>query len=470
MSEVTHPTHGRGKVLRSLRGGRYYLVRFEGQSAPWQVRESELTWDQSRIEAPARPASPKKKKGARNEPTLKTLEALRLGVVPSEGVEVYTVGRDVELAMVRSDLEAAEGSGAARVILGDYGTGKTHLLEVIESMALERNFVVSRLVLDNEEVSPSHPKRVYRSLVQGLTYPDLLGRRGLTPLFEQVQAKVPDTFFDPVHPSYHRYLSPFLAYYRELEGESDQRAVLEEAMDFIEGHPSLSNVELERELRRATRLRGHRLFALMDYRPWAHLYTYLVGGISYLIQQAGYRGLAILFDEAEFYALLSSAGREFADLLFGYYSAAALGPDQVRFDLESAPRGGHAVHRSFPPLYREAQHLYCVFAMTDDPKGLAALERILEPDRFACLSPLRLQDYQELCRRVIALYQVAYPDLEVGELVQNPMGEVVYQGVQTGAFENPRQVLKFVMELLDFSRLRRDQIPAYVKEVLSYLR
>ena len=75
-----------------------------------------------------------------------------------------------------------------------------------------------------------------------------------------------------------------------------------------------------------------------------------------------------------------------------------------------------------------------------------------------------------MCRRVLDLYESVYPELEVGRRVEKPMGEVVYQGVQTQALENPRQVLKFVMELLDFSRLRREQIGDYVREVLSYLR
>ncbi len=468
MSEVTHPKHGKGQVVKALRGGRYYLVRFEGQTAPWQVRESELEWPSKPASSPLPlPPSPERR---RHEPTLMTLEALRLGVVPRDGVSLYTVGRDVELDLVAQDLAQAAQSGAARVILGDYGTGKTHLLEVVESMAREQGFVVSRLVLDDEEVAPSHPKRIYRALVQGLSYPDMPGRRGLLPLLEKVVDQLPDSFLQTEHPDYHRYLSPLMAHLRVLLDQPEHRGLLELACDWIEGHPTVSNTELEKELRRATRVRGHRLYALMDYRPWAHLYTYLVGGIASLVQQAGYSGLVLLFDEAEFYALLSSAGREFADLLFGYYCAAALGPDQVRFDLEQAPRGGHAVHRSFPPLYQNQQKLYCVFAMTDDPRGLASLERILEPERFACLSPLRLEDYQELCKRVIEIYQQAYPELEVGQLVQNPMGEVVYQGVRMGAFENPRQVLKFVMELLDFSRLRREQIPAYIKEVLSHLR
>lgn len=463
MSEVTHPSFGKGRVLRQVRGGRYCVVLFEGRQIPWQVDTTELAFAKKKSAAPT--VVVEDPDLSEIGPSLQILEALRLGVVPPQGTEIYTVGRDVEMEMIQNDLEQAKEGGAARVVLGDYGTGKTHLLEVIEQRALEENMVVARVVLDEEECSPSQPRRVYRALCNSLRFPDQ-EERGLKPLFDRAAERLPDSFFKSGNGRYHHYLSPVLAYYRQLEDE----AVAELLLDYIGGHPSLSNRELERELRQATRVRGQRLYALMDYRPWAHLYTYLVGGLAYLVERSGYDGLCLLFDEAEFYALLNRAARDFADLLFGYYAAAALGPEGVLFDLEEAPRGGHAVHRSFPPLYRARQNLYTVFAMTDDPRGTAALERLLPPAHFACLSPLRLEDYQELCRRVLDLYESVYPELEVGSRVEKPMGEVVYQGVQTQALENPRQVLKFVMELLDFSRLRRDQIGDYVREVLSYLR
>ena len=466
MSEVTHPDFGAGKVVRQVRGGRYSVVLFEGRRVPWQVETRQLKFLRKgrKAKLPKAPPEPDLKEVG---PSLQILEALRLGVVPPGGTELYTVGRDLEMKMVHEDLErVVTDGGAARVVLGDYGTGKTHLLEVIEQSALERGLVVGRVVLDEAEAAPSHPKRVYRQLVNSLRFPDR-EERGLQPLFEGAQGNLPETFFQKDHPDFHAYLSPALAYYSRLKQAPELRDLL---LDWVGGHPSLSNRELERELRRETRLRGQRLYALMDYRPWAHLYAYLAGGIAYLVRQAGYKGLCLLFDEAEFYALLNRASRDFADLLFGYYSAASVGQDGVLFELDEAPRGGHSVHRAFPPLYKEKQHLYTVFAMTDDPRGTAALERILPPSSFACLSPLRLEDYQELCRRVLDIYELVYPELEVGKTVEKPMGEVVFQGVTRQALENPRQVLKFVMELLDFSRLRRERIGDYVKEVLSYLR
>lgn len=476
---VSHPVYGRGEVARYLRGGRYLLVRFEGRRLLVQVRPHEV--------APARgphrgdplvPAPPPADRPPPMEPALlpsgekgdllalQVLEALRCGVVPAHLVELYTVGREEEMSRIAADLGRAEKTGAARVILGDYGSGKTHLLELIEHRALERNFLVSRLTLDGGEVAPSHPKRVYRALVRHLIYPDQPGFPGLEPLFEAAAQKLPRSWFDRRSSAYHHYLSPALAYFRELRrGE----ALRERLLDWIEGHPTLSNVELDGVLRRATGLRGYRLYALMDHRTLAHLYAYLVGGLAVMAREVGYRGLVVLFDEAEFYGLLSRSSREFADLLFGYYAGAALGPGRVRFDVYGSFRGGQAVHRSFPPLYREVQNLYCVFAMTEDPEGLAFLSAILDPSHFIRLNSLALEHYQELCRRVIELYRRCYPDFTAARQVEKPLGEVVYSGVERGAFDTPRQVLKFVLDLLDFSRLCRERVADYVREIRACL-
>lgn len=407
--------------------------------------------------------APRRRRAAKN-PHLQTLEALRLGVVPRQEPEQLTVAREAELELIAQDLKEAPEQGAARVFLGDYGTGKTHLLELLEHQALAQSFLVSRVVLDEEEVPPSHPQRVYRALCRGLRYPDA-SNQGLELLLDK--ADVPAKFFKKENPLYHHYLSPVLQYWRALDPEDGLR---EELQEWIEGQPSQSSQELEARLRQRTRVRGQRLFALKDYRPWAHIYGYLVGGLAWLAQRSGYKGLVVLFDEAEFYALLSSTGKEFADLVFGYYATAALGAERSRFRLDAAKRGGQAIHRSFPPLYQPQQPLYCAFALTEDPWGVGALRNLVGEERLHRLTPLKLKDYQALCLKVVDLYRATYAECKVGSEVQNPMGQVVYRGVERGVLGNPRQVLKFVMEMLDFSRLRRPEVGEFVAEVMELLR
>ncbi|MFT5430312.1 MAG: DNA replication protein DnaC [Myxococcota bacterium] len=86
---------------------------------------------------------------------------MRLGVVPETDLDAYTVGQPAALSVVDSDFESvAAHGGAVRAFLGDYGTGKTHMLELVTQRALSKGFLTATATLDAVEVAPSHPQRV----------------------------------------------------------------------------------------------------------------------------------------------------------------------------------------------------------------------------------------------------------------------------------------------------------------------
>jgi hypothetical protein len=71
------------------------------------------------------------------------LQALRAGVVPKHGLQHLEVGRPRELATLATDIERIAAGGATlRLVIGDYGAGKTFLLARIRQMALDRGLVV----------------------------------------------------------------------------------------------------------------------------------------------------------------------------------------------------------------------------------------------------------------------------------------------------------------------------------------
>src|SRR5262245_59580063 len=77
------------------------------------------------------------------------IESLRKGLVPTEYVAFFTVGRQNWLKFVEEDLDGfiAEGGGKVRFINGDYGDGKTHFMLVIRQLALQKQFASSFVVL-----------------------------------------------------------------------------------------------------------------------------------------------------------------------------------------------------------------------------------------------------------------------------------------------------------------------------------
>lgn len=97
------------------------------------------------------------------------MNSLTAGVVPRVGLRHIAVGRQPEVQAFLQDLATVEEGGAAfRFVCGQYGSGKSFLLQMIRNNAMERSFVV----LD-ADLSPE--RRLTGTKGQGLaTYRELM--------------------------------------------------------------------------------------------------------------------------------------------------------------------------------------------------------------------------------------------------------------------------------------------------------
>lgn len=72
------------------------------------------------------------------------MNALQGGVVPRTGLGYIAVGRDAEISALLKDIEIIEDGGATfRFVTGNYGSGKTFLLQTIKEHAMAKGFVVA---------------------------------------------------------------------------------------------------------------------------------------------------------------------------------------------------------------------------------------------------------------------------------------------------------------------------------------
>ncbi len=78
------------------------------------------------------------------------LQSLRAGVVPRVGQHLIQVGRVHELRALIEDIERiGDGGSAFRLVIGEYGAGKTFFLNLVRSIALEK-----KLVTMNADLNP----------------------------------------------------------------------------------------------------------------------------------------------------------------------------------------------------------------------------------------------------------------------------------------------------------------------------
>lgn len=97
------------------------------------------------------------------------LNSLKGGVVPRIGLPYITVGREVEIRALLTDLSLiADGGASFRFLVGRYGAGKSFLLQTIRTHAMGEGFVVA-----DADLSPE--RRLQGGQGQGLaTYRDLI--------------------------------------------------------------------------------------------------------------------------------------------------------------------------------------------------------------------------------------------------------------------------------------------------------
>ena len=101
------------------------------------------------------------------------INSLTAGVVPRIGLRHIAVGRQGEVNAFLQDLSTIEDGGAAfRFVCGQYGSGKSFLLQTIRNNAMERSFVVMDADLSPERRltgTNGQGLSTYRELIQHLS-------------------------------------------------------------------------------------------------------------------------------------------------------------------------------------------------------------------------------------------------------------------------------------------------------------
>ena len=83
------------------------------------------------------------------------IQSLRAGVTPRLGARHIQVGRDAEIAALGQDIDRIAAGGATfRLVIGEYGSGKTFFLNLVRSEALERQLVTADVYKRQQEERP----------------------------------------------------------------------------------------------------------------------------------------------------------------------------------------------------------------------------------------------------------------------------------------------------------------------------
>lgn len=372
---VRHPQFGPGTLLKTYMGGFEWEVQFDsGRRFRLPAREFEGA------------QTPHVAGGARLSPARtavlevdqfrarQTLEALRVGIVPVQDAETLTIGLEAERVTLNRALNRTQESrGDVLAVIGDYGFGKSHFIELAARRGLRENFIAATASLDLVEVPPGKAHKIYEALATSLRYPDT-EQRGLLPLLNKAlqEPGVVSRFVEmcPREPKSCPLASALLAL-QDCPSES----AFEETVQWLSGQAK-PGAEMRSCLKKPP--------PLYVTRETARQYSYLLTGLSKLATLVGYSGLLALIDESEHYSLLRAAQRERADSFFKAMIVSALGQTE-RIDPRDIPDNSRA---EYPVSYTSEPHLLFLFALTESadrmPVGawLAPSHIVRLDDRF----------------------------------------------------------------------------------------
>lgn len=118
------------------------------------------------------------------------IQSLRAGVVPRVGQHLIQVGRAGELDAVIKDVDRLVDSGFAfRVVIGEYGAGKTFFLNLVRAIAMERKLVTMHADLNPDRrlhATGGQARSLYSELAKNMstrTKPDGSAMQGIVEKF-----------------------------------------------------------------------------------------------------------------------------------------------------------------------------------------------------------------------------------------------------------------------------------------------
>jgi P-loop Domain of unknown function (DUF2791) len=235
------------------------------------------------------------------------IEALRSGVPNRDAVrELGSSQHAIELRFSELLDDVAKGEGNHGLLVGgDFGTGKSHLLENLQHVALDRGFVTSKVVVSKE--SPLYdPVKVYRTAVTNAMVPNHRGSaiaeiaRGLD--FDSDAFRDLSRWVDSDEARLNERFGATLYLYKDLHDEDEEFA--ERILRFWSGDPLLVG-DIKRRLRDVGEAATWPL-SKVTVRDLA-LQRFRFAGA--LMKAAGYGGWILLFDEVELIGRYSSLQR-----------------------------------------------------------------------------------------------------------------------------------------------------------------
>ncbi|MER8428531.1 BREX system ATP-binding domain-containing protein [Mesorhizobium sp. M1403] len=396
-TQVEHAEYGIGTVLAVLGG--VATVEFFGEAL--DVVAGELMPRQlSKQTAPP----PSRGQTSTDFAFRKSFEAVNLGVVPTDPDQLVdlTIGGEQASDEIGSLLANASKDGVCRIFMGYYGSGKSHHLHLVKAVAIRDGWVTASLELDPKAADPAKPATVYQGLVGGLEFPMRADGSRSADFFDLIKeirdnwSVVRDLPYFKRSPWFSKGLEALL-YLSHRRDDTDYVA----AVSWLAGQ-----VKQIGAIRSLSWRGGHKtqIPILPQTKDTGLIYAYNLVVLHEILKALGYKGLALIIDEAEHVRSYSFNRYIRANNFFDIIARCAHAP---RKDLQK-PQSDYE-HFDLPPFWKEGPHFTLFVGLTEgedthDLKRKMGEMSVLihDPKDVVHLEPPCESDYEKWCEAFLA--------------------------------------------------------------------
>lgn len=348
----------------------------------------------------------------------RVIEPLRRGTPPQRGVDLYSVGHEKLLAGIqRQHLANIADCGTIRFISGSWGAGKTHFFRVLREAALKDGCLVSNVEISADEAPLDKFERVFYSIVRSIETPlcyQAMISQDAAP-FSYVVREALGYLSSGEHSldgevAYEDFSSARERLMADREIDIDFRKMIEHYWrTYLADAPDPSVLEQQRaEILEWFSGQGtvgvyRKRFGVnkMVSRDNARL---MLQSLAAFVRLAGYRGLVILFDEAEqaFSVMRKSSLRNAQANLLSLIN-----------NIDNL-NGLYLVYATTPDFYVSEKHGIVLFGALAGRIGKPEARPPRAVDTVWDFDALQAndEDYRLVARKIRGIYVTAYPESE----------------------------------------------------------
>lgn len=341
------------------------------------------------------------------------VESLRKGTPPQRGVDLYSVGNDKLIAGIKKfHLSGIEEKGLIRFLSGSWGAGKTHFFRLLREVAFQNNCLVSNVQLD-QAAALNKFESVFYSILRNISTASYLTETEAAPFGQVLKESLAylSTGNREVsnEVSYEDYVKAREALIIERSIDIDFKKMIEKYWEtFLPESPDLA-------LQEQTRAEILQWFSgegsVAMYRKRFEVNKIvnkdnaklMLQSLAGFVRLSGYKGLLILFDEAEqsYSIMRKSSLRDAHNNLLSLIN-----------NIE-ALKGLFLIYATTPDFFSDPRHGIITYGALSgrigEPKKEGqprALDTIWNFDQVVT----DLSDYQTAAKKILSIYATAYPE------------------------------------------------------------